>query len=45
MHPGLVFLIDADGRLAYTFSNPSAAWIREGLAEAAPARTTASSAG
>jgi cytochrome oxidase Cu insertion factor (SCO1/SenC/PrrC family) len=30
-HPGLVFLIDADGRLAYTFSNPSAAWVREGL--------------
>ena len=30
-HAGLVFLIDADGRLAYTFSNPSAAWVREGL--------------
>jgi cytochrome oxidase Cu insertion factor (SCO1/SenC/PrrC family) len=30
-HPGLVFLIDADGRLAYTFSNPPPAWIREGL--------------
>jgi protein SCO1 len=30
-HPGLVFLIDADGRLAYTFSTPSPAWIREGL--------------
>jgi protein SCO1/2 len=31
VHPGLVFLIDADGRLAYTFSNPSPAWVREGL--------------
>jgi cytochrome oxidase Cu insertion factor (SCO1/SenC/PrrC family) len=31
VHPGLVFLIDADGRLAYTFSNPPAAWVREGL--------------
>jgi len=30
-HPGLVFLIDAQGRLAYTFNNPPAAWIREGL--------------
>jgi protein SCO1/2 len=30
-HPGLVFLIDAEGRLAYTFSNPSPAWVREGL--------------
>jgi protein SCO1/2 len=30
-HPGLVFLIDADGRLAYTFSNPPPAWVREGL--------------
>jgi cytochrome oxidase Cu insertion factor (SCO1/SenC/PrrC family) len=31
VHPGLVYLIDAQGRLAYTFSNPSPAWIREGL--------------
>jgi len=30
-HPGLVFLVDAEGRLAYTFNNPSPAWIREGL--------------
>src|SRR6266545_7329722 len=29
--PGLVFLIDAHGRLAYTFNNPPAAWVREGL--------------
>jgi cytochrome oxidase Cu insertion factor (SCO1/SenC/PrrC family) len=28
-HPGLVFVIDRDGRLAYTFDNPPAAWIRE----------------
>ncbi len=31
VHPGLVFLIDAHGRLAYTFNNPPAAWVREGL--------------
>lgn len=31
VHPGLVFLIDAAGRLGYTFNNPSAAWVREGL--------------
>ena len=30
-HPGLVFLVDALGRLAYTFNNPSPIWIREGL--------------
>jgi cytochrome oxidase Cu insertion factor (SCO1/SenC/PrrC family) len=30
-HPGLVFLIDAEGRIAYVFNNPSPAWIREGL--------------
>ncbi|HET7342192.1 MAG TPA: SCO family protein, partial [Methylomirabilota bacterium] len=30
-HPGVVFLVDADGRLAYTFNNPSAAWVREAL--------------
>jgi protein SCO1/2 len=40
VHPALVFLIDAEGRLAYTFNNPSAAWIREGLARLG--RTTAS---
>ena len=31
VHPGLVFLVDADGRLAYTFSTPSPAWVREAL--------------
>lgn len=31
VHPGLVFVIDADGRLGYTFNNPPAAWVREGL--------------
>jgi cytochrome oxidase Cu insertion factor (SCO1/SenC/PrrC family) len=30
-HPGLVFLVDAQGRLAYTFNNPTPAWIRAGL--------------
>lgn len=31
VHPGLVFLIDAQGRLAYTFNNPPMTWVREGL--------------
>ena len=31
VHPGLVFLVDGDGRLAYTFNNPPTAWVREGL--------------
>ena len=31
VHPGLVLLIDARGRLIYTFNNPSPAWVREGL--------------
>jgi protein SCO1/2 len=31
VHPGLVFLIDADGQLGYTFNNPPAAWVSEGL--------------
>jgi cytochrome oxidase Cu insertion factor (SCO1/SenC/PrrC family) len=35
-HPGLVFLIDAQGRLAYTFNNPPPAWIREGLDRLGP---------
>ena len=30
-HPALVFLIDAEGRIAYVFDNPPPAWIREGL--------------
>ena len=40
VHPGLVFLVDADGRLAYTFDNPPASWIREALQrlERAPSR-------
>lgn len=33
-HPGLVFVIDADGRLAYTFNNPSTTWIRAALVRA-----------
>ncbi len=31
VHPGLVFVIDPRGRIAYTFNNPPAAWIRDGL--------------
>lgn len=31
-HPGLVFLIDASGRLAYTFNDPPPEWVREALA-------------
>jgi protein SCO1 len=30
-HPGVVFVVDGDGRLAYTFNNPPAAWVREAL--------------
>ena len=30
-HPGLVFLVDAQGRLGYTFNNPPPSWIRQGL--------------
>ena len=36
-HPGLVFVVDSQGRLAYTFNNPPQAWIREGLDRAAHA--------
>jgi protein SCO1/2 len=35
-HPGLLFLVDAQGRLAYTFNNPPPAWIRDGLDRLAP---------
>ena len=31
-HPGLVFMVDARGRLAYAFNNPPAAWLRQALA-------------
>lgn len=31
VHPALVFVIDAEGRLAYTLTNPSPAWVREAL--------------
>lgn len=31
-HPGLVFLVDAEGRLAFTFNNPPPAWLRDALA-------------
>jgi cytochrome oxidase Cu insertion factor (SCO1/SenC/PrrC family) len=41
VHPGLVFVVDADGRLAYTFNNPPAAWVREGLRRLAPTRAVA----
>jgi len=40
-HPGLVFLVDAEGRLAYTFNNPPPAWIREGLDRLAATRAHA----
>jgi cytochrome oxidase Cu insertion factor (SCO1/SenC/PrrC family) len=30
-HPVLVFVIDREGRLAYTFNNPSADWITQAL--------------
>lgn len=41
VHPGLVFLIDADGRLAYTFDNPPAAWVGEALHRLGRTRTRA----
>jgi protein SCO1/2 len=30
-HPGLVFVVDAAGRLAYTFNSPPAGWLRDAL--------------
>ncbi len=30
-HAGLVFVVDPDGRLAYTFNNPPVGWVREAL--------------
>lgn len=41
VHPGLVFLIDGEGRLVYTFNNPPAAWVREGLARLGRTRASA----
>jgi protein SCO1/2 len=41
VHPGLVFVIDTDGRLAYTFDNPPAAWVREALHRLGRTRTRA----
>ena len=32
VHPGLVFVIDGEGRVAYTFDNPPAAWVGDALA-------------
>jgi protein SCO1/2 len=31
-HPGLVFVVDGVGRVAYTFNNPSAEWVGQALA-------------
>ncbi|HET9271041.1 MAG TPA: SCO family protein [Vicinamibacterales bacterium] len=31
VHAAPVFVIDGEGRLAYTFNNPPAAWVRDGL--------------
>jgi cytochrome oxidase Cu insertion factor (SCO1/SenC/PrrC family) len=31
VHPGLVFVIDAGGRMAFTFNNPPAVWVKEAL--------------
>jgi protein SCO1 len=41
VHAPLVFMIDAEGRLAYTFSNPSPAWVREGLRRLGPTHVLA----
>lgn len=32
VHPAVAHVIDKDGRLAYSFSNPSAEWLREAVA-------------
>jgi len=31
VHPGLVFVIDSQGQLVYTFNDPPPAWVREAL--------------
>ncbi|MFN7940382.1 MAG: SCO family protein [Thermoanaerobaculia bacterium] len=39
VHPGLAFVVDPEGRLAYRFLNPSPAWLVEALRRSAePAR-------
>ena len=30
-HPGLVYVLDRDGRIAYTFQNPPAAWLEQAV--------------
>jgi cytochrome oxidase Cu insertion factor (SCO1/SenC/PrrC family) len=35
VHPGLIFVVDGDGRLAYRFNNPPAEWLVEAVARLA----------
>lgn len=37
-HPGLVYLIDSEGVIAYKFNNPPVAWLAQGLARLAQAQ-------
>ena len=32
-HPGLVYLLDGEGRVAYTFNSPSVSWLTQALAK------------
>lgn len=41
VHPGLVFFVDAESRLAYTFDNPPASWVREAFQRLARAQARA----
>lgn len=36
VHPGLVFVVDAAGRIVYTFNNPRVEWLNEALRRACP---------
>ena len=37
-HPGLVYVIDGEGVIAYKFNNPPVAWIAQGIARVAQAK-------
>jgi protein SCO1/2 len=39
-HPSLVYVIDADGRIAYAFNSPSRSWLVEAVSRMAPPKTS-----